>query len=97
MKDAINREIVAQILMKLIAMVRNGYWISLCMIVACVLAATTCKNAGLSPGGCEWPGNCYTGVCYCDSACNHHKDCCSDVPGKQKIFLCGYQSFLNCR
>ena len=45
-------------------------------------AATTCANAGLSPGCCNWfQDNCRTsGRCYCDRFCRFFNDCCPDVP-----------------
>lgn len=48
-----------------------------------ILSATTCANAGLSPGCCRWTpgGTCHVPAinCYCDRACKRYRDCCSDV------------------
>ena len=63
-----------------------------------VLLATTCQNAGLSRGCCDWAkSDCRTsGDCYCDEWCRQHNDCCPDVPirtmcrsdGKKTILMC---------
>lgn len=50
-------------------------------VTVIVMSATTCAIAGLLPGNCSWQSSpdCFTGTCYCDSACCKQKDCCPDA------------------
>ena len=51
------------------------------------MAATNCAEAGLGAGSCIWSNttSCYVerGKCYCDSCCEDHGDCCTDVTHAQ--------------
>ena len=51
--------------------------------------ATTCKEAKICAGYCQWSPNelyktCYVeySECYCDPFCVRFDDCCEDVKGK---------------